>query len=175
MVRLRVRIRFSKQGDLRLIGHRDLMRCLERVFRRAGLALELQPGVPSETADDVPPGLGGGHRGSRRSDGSRAGRKLHRRRVAATFGAAMPAGARPSRDRRSSRRQARRRKCRASPTRPPSLATSRTGLGERIEHLLAASSWPIERAHGRRPIDLRPLVLELALRRGRAADAAARG
>ena len=44
MVRLRVRIRFSKQGDLRLIGHRDLMRCLERVFRRAGLALGFSQG-----------------------------------------------------------------------------------------------------------------------------------
>ena len=44
MVRLRVRIRFSKQGDLRLIGHRDLMRCLERLFRRAGLALSFSQG-----------------------------------------------------------------------------------------------------------------------------------
>ena len=44
MVRLRVRLRFSKQGDLRLIGHRDLMRCLERLFRRAGLALSFSEG-----------------------------------------------------------------------------------------------------------------------------------
>jgi uncharacterized protein (DUF2344 family) len=44
MVRLRVRIRFSKQGDLRLIGHRDLMRCLERLFRRANLALGMSQG-----------------------------------------------------------------------------------------------------------------------------------
>ena len=44
MVRLRVRIRFCKQGDLRFIGHRDLMRCLERLFRRAGLALSFSEG-----------------------------------------------------------------------------------------------------------------------------------
>ena len=44
VVRLRVRIRFCKQGDLRLIGHRDLMRCLERVFRRAGLTLSFSEG-----------------------------------------------------------------------------------------------------------------------------------
>ena len=44
MVRPRVRIRFCKQGDLRLIGHRDLMRCLERLFRRAGLALAMSQG-----------------------------------------------------------------------------------------------------------------------------------
>ena len=44
MVRPRVRIRFLKQGDLRWIGHRDLMRCLERLFRRAELALAMSQG-----------------------------------------------------------------------------------------------------------------------------------
>ena len=44
MVRQRVRIRFCKQGDLRFIGHRDLMRCMERVFRRARLPLALSQG-----------------------------------------------------------------------------------------------------------------------------------
>ncbi len=33
----RVRLRFAKQGDLRLVSHHDLMRCLERMLRRAGL------------------------------------------------------------------------------------------------------------------------------------------
>jgi radical SAM-linked protein len=45
----------------------------------------------------------------------------------------------------------------------PIPAPDQVGLGERIEHLLAASSWPIERAHGRAAIDVRPLVTELAL------------
>ena len=35
----RVRLRFRKQGDLRLTSHRDLMRTVERLFRRAGVAL----------------------------------------------------------------------------------------------------------------------------------------
>jgi radical SAM-linked protein len=39
-----VRIRFCKQGDLRWIGHRDLMRCLERLFRRADLPLRFSAG-----------------------------------------------------------------------------------------------------------------------------------
>ena len=43
-VRQRVRIRFSKQGDLRLIGHRDLLRLLERLFRRADLRLGMSEG-----------------------------------------------------------------------------------------------------------------------------------
>src|SRR5712692_169632 len=37
MVRVKVRIRFRKTGDLRLISHHDLMRCFERMLRRAGL------------------------------------------------------------------------------------------------------------------------------------------
>ncbi len=44
MVRLRVRIRFCKQDDLRLIGHRDLMRCFERLFRRACVPLGMSQG-----------------------------------------------------------------------------------------------------------------------------------
>lgn len=33
----RVRLRFAKEGDLRLVSHHDLMRCLERMLRRADL------------------------------------------------------------------------------------------------------------------------------------------
>lgn len=44
MIRQRVRIRFRKEGDLRLIGHRDLVRTFERWFRRAGLRLSMSEG-----------------------------------------------------------------------------------------------------------------------------------
>ena len=44
MTRQRVRIRFGKLGDLRLIGHRDLMRTWERLFRRAGVTLCMTEG-----------------------------------------------------------------------------------------------------------------------------------
>jgi radical SAM-linked protein len=37
MVRAKVRIRFCKTGDLRLISHHDLMRSFERMLRRAAL------------------------------------------------------------------------------------------------------------------------------------------
>lgn len=33
----KVRIRFQKAGELRLVSHHDLMRCFERMLRRAGL------------------------------------------------------------------------------------------------------------------------------------------
>jgi radical SAM-linked protein len=37
MVRDKVRIRFRKAGDLRLISHHDLLRCFERMLRRSAL------------------------------------------------------------------------------------------------------------------------------------------
>ncbi len=40
----RVRIRFRKQGDLRWLGHRDLVRVWERLFRRSGIALSYSQG-----------------------------------------------------------------------------------------------------------------------------------
>ncbi len=33
----RIRLRFAKQGDLRLVSHHDLLRCLERLLRRAAV------------------------------------------------------------------------------------------------------------------------------------------
>ena len=40
----KVRLRFAKRGDLRLVSHPDLMRCLERMARRAELPLAQSQG-----------------------------------------------------------------------------------------------------------------------------------
>lgn len=44
MNKQRVRIRFAKTGDLRLLSHRDLVRAFERLFRRAGVELAMSQG-----------------------------------------------------------------------------------------------------------------------------------
>lgn len=44
MVRHKVRIRFHKGGDLRWISHHDLMRCFERMLRRAALPFHFTQG-----------------------------------------------------------------------------------------------------------------------------------
>jgi radical SAM-linked protein len=44
MVRHKVRIHFRKAGDLRLVSHHDLLRCFERMLRRAGLAFQSSHG-----------------------------------------------------------------------------------------------------------------------------------
>jgi len=40
----KVRLRFAKSGDLRLVSHHDLMRCLERTLRRAAIPMALSQG-----------------------------------------------------------------------------------------------------------------------------------
>lgn len=40
----RIRIRFAKNEDLRFLGHLDLIRALERIFRRAGFELAMSEG-----------------------------------------------------------------------------------------------------------------------------------
>ena len=57
MVRQRVRIRFCKHGDLRLIGHRDLVRTMERVFRRAKLCLGMSEGFHPKPRMSFPSAL----------------------------------------------------------------------------------------------------------------------
>jgi radical SAM-linked protein len=44
MVAHKVRLRFAKCGDLRLVSHHDLMRCLERALRRAQIPMALSQG-----------------------------------------------------------------------------------------------------------------------------------
>jgi radical SAM-linked protein len=44
MVRDKVRIRFRKGGELRLVSHHDLMRCFERMLRRADLPFHFTEG-----------------------------------------------------------------------------------------------------------------------------------
>ncbi len=44
MTNYRARMRFAKEGDLRWISHRDLVRTFERMFRRAGITLGMTQG-----------------------------------------------------------------------------------------------------------------------------------
>jgi radical SAM-linked protein len=163
MVRSRVRIRFCKQGDLRLIGHRDLMRCLERLFRRAGLALSFSEGFHPKPRMTFPLALAVGIEGVDEVMEV----ELAERRTAEELQRQMAPHAPPGLAFRSievlpdGAKKAQVQSVSYEAGIPPPC---QAGLSQRIEHLLATASWPIERAHGRAPIDLRPLVMELALR-----------
>ena len=57
MVRHRVQIRFSKSGNLRYIGHRDLLRAMERLLRRAQLPVSMSEGFHPKVRMSFPSAL----------------------------------------------------------------------------------------------------------------------
>jgi radical SAM-linked protein len=63
MNRQKLRIRFRKTGDLRLISHRDLASAFERLFRRAGLPLAMSEGFHPHPRINLPSALGLGIEG----------------------------------------------------------------------------------------------------------------
>ena len=165
MVRQRVRIRFSKQDDLRLIGHRDLMRCLERLFRRARLPLAMSQGFHPKPRVSFPLALALGIEGTDevlelQLAEPRAARDVHERLMAHTLPGLkfhsvqiLPEGTRKAQVQSV---------CYEVPI-PPQ---HRDGLPPRIGGLMAAASWPIERPNRPAPLDLRLLVEELTLEEG---------
>ena len=165
MVRLRVRVRFSKQGDLRLIGHRDLMRCMERLFRRVGLPLSFSEGFHPKPRMTFPLALAVGIEGDDEvmelelAETTTAEELLRRLAPHAPPGLAFRAvEVLPEGSKKAS--------VHSVTYEAPIPAPDQAGLGRRIESLLAASSRPIERARGRAPIDLRPLLSELTFAEG---------
>lgn len=141
------------------------MRCLERLFRRAGLTLSFSEGFHPKLRMTFPLALAVGIEGvdevmevelaerytaeelqGRLAPHTPPGLTLHTIEV-------LPDGGKKARV------------CSAS-YEAPIPAPCRTAMGERIEQLLATATWPIERAHGRAAIDVRPLIIELALRAG---------
>jgi radical SAM-linked protein len=165
MVRQRVRIRFCKQGDLRLIGHRDLMRCFERLFRRAGLPLGMSEGFHPKPRMTFPLALAVGIEATDEvmelelAEPLAADEVLQRLRPQAPPGLTIrsaevvPPGSGKARVGRVSYQA----------SIPPQHFD---GLCERIDQLLAGSSCPVHRPNRHAPIDLRPLLEELALREG---------
>ena len=165
MVRQRVRIRFCKQGNLRLIGHRDLMRCLERLFRRAGLALGMSQGFHPKPRMTFPSALAVGIEGIHElmelelAESSTAEEVLDRLTPHAPPGLTLksvevlPPGTPKARVRSVSYQV-------------PIPPRCRDGLAEKIDRLMAASSCPIERPNRSTPIDLRRLLEHLTLHEG---------
>jgi len=61
MSRQRIRIRFSKLGRLKFIGHKDLLRTLEALFRRARLPLAMSNGFHPKVRVSSPSALALGY------------------------------------------------------------------------------------------------------------------
>jgi radical SAM-linked protein len=165
MVRLRVRIRFCKQGDLRLIGHRDLMRCFERLFRRASVPLAMSQGFHPKPRMTFPLPLAVGIEGASEvmeleiADASGAENLLARLKSQAPRGLTpLAAEMLPP--------EAKKARARSATYQAPIPPPLDCGLGERIDRLLAQSSLIITRAGGRTPVDMRAMLEELSFGQG---------
>jgi len=162
MVRHRVRIRFRKQGDLRWIGHRDLMRCFERWFRRAGIELKRSEGFHPKPRMTFPSALAVGIEGLSEVMEFEVNEpqpaEYFRRQLAEHAPPGLAITALEILPPEAPKAQV----CRAqyAVSIPP---VRRDGLAQRIATLLSSTAWPYQRPGRSGTVDLRELVEELDL------------
>jgi radical SAM-linked protein len=165
MSRQRVRIRFRKQDDLRLISHRDLARTWERLFRRAGLQMAMSEGFHPKPKMNFPSALAVGVIGANEVleldlDEERTAQELEQLLSAQTPPGLVvesvevrPAGSAKAYVERV--------------TFALDIPAERqVELAGRITSWLAAKSQLVEREKRKTPLDVRPFVEELSLADG---------
>lgn len=165
MVRQRARIRFGKQGDLRLVGHRDLARSLERLFRRAGLRLQMSEGFHPKPRISFPSALALGIEGRSEvmelelAEPVSADELLRRLSVQAIPGLEfhrveiLAPGA----------KKARVRSVAYEATIP---AERRADLADQVRRVWGSSSCPVQRCEGDSAVDVRQFLEQLTLQEG---------
>ncbi|MEX2141753.1 MAG: TIGR03936 family radical SAM-associated protein [Pirellulales bacterium] len=161
MARQRVRIHFAKQGDLRLISHRDLMRTWERLFRRAGVALAMTEGFHPKPKMMFPSALAVGIEGLDEVLEIELPEEYEPERLAELFGAHAPPGldvqsVEPLGGGGKTR-------LRGMTFQVDVPAERRAFVAERMEWLRQQSSYRVTREGRSAPIELRPLIEELRL------------
>src|SRR5438105_1209687 len=162
MVRAKVRIRFRKNGDLRLISHHDLMRCFERMLRRAALPFHSTEGFNPKPRMAFALSLALGIEGHNEVVELELDEELPPDEVQARLSRQAPAGLEILSVRRvpcSTRAQPR-----SAVYRVPVPAERRAELPVRMHGLLAEEHCWIERTRPQpRRLDLRPYLRDLRL------------
>jgi radical SAM-linked protein len=160
----KVRLRFGKRGDLRLVSHHDLMRCLERMLRRARVPMATSQGFNPRPKMTFALALGLGIEAMREVVDLELTEPWSPADLLARLEACAPPGfewidARPLPPD-------------AAAPRPRSVAYElpvpedrREAARSALSAFLSSSSWPIvrRRADRRRELDLRPHVLAAEL------------
>jgi radical SAM-linked protein len=156
----RLRIRFAKQGDLRLISHRDLVRTMERLFCRAEVPVAMSEGFHPKPRMRFPSALALGIAGLDEvlevdlAEPREPAELLERLRAQAPPGlafrsaAAAPPGGKKAQATSVSYEL---------PLAGDQIATT----GPRVSELMAAPALPVVRQPGGVPVDLRPLIQAL--------------
>lgn len=159
----KLRLRFAKQGDLRLVSHHDLMRCLERVLRRCALPMAHSQGFNPRPKISFPLALGLGIAALREVVELELSEPMEPEDVLSRLRSQTPPGldfvsATP-----------------AGPGRSPRVAAlhyaleipeeHRDATRTALENFLARESWPYLRRRPERSVqaDLRPFVTAAAL------------
>jgi radical SAM-linked protein len=165
MVRTRLRIRFRKQGDLRLVGHHDLVRAWERLLRRAGLKLRMSEGFHPRPKMSFPSALSIGLLGLDEVLELELDGEYSTAQVETAMAPQLPPGL--------TLKSVEMLPPHGKPAQVVAVAfeldvpPARQALAaQRIQQWLAESSHVVEREGGR-PLDWRPLVEELRLDDGR--------
>jgi radical SAM-linked protein len=162
MVRERVRIRFRKQGELRLIGHRDLVRSMERLFRRAGLPLGMSQGYHPKPRMSFPTALAVGIEGldevmelelAETCTAEELNQRLARHTLPGLVFSSvqeLPPGAKKA-------------QIRSFCYQIPVPAPRRAATADRLTQVTAAASYPVPRVGKSTTVDLRSCLEELLL------------
>ncbi len=166
MVPYRVRIRFCKQGDLRLISHRDLVRTIERLFRRAGVAPRMSEGFHPKPRMSFPSALGLGIAGLDEVLEVELQEELPPEQLLAVLAAQAPAGltftaaevVAPG---------IRKAQLSSLTYEVPVPAHRSADLPAAVARLLAADAWPVDRSGRECPVDVRPFIEDLQIDRQR--------
>jgi radical SAM-linked protein len=157
-----VRIRFTKQDDLRWISHRDLIRLWERLFRRAGVALSMTEGFHPKPRMNFPSALAVGIAGTDEMLEVDLAEEHTADSLRRVISPELPPGMAvgeievlPAPDRKAQAKSVT-----FEVTIPPER---RAALTQKIAEVLQSSSLPIEREGRKTPLDLRPLIADLSL------------
>lgn len=165
MDRYRIRIRFGKQGLLRLVGHRDLARVWERVFRRAAVAVRHSQGFHPKPRLSFPSALGMGIAGDQEILEAELSSSWSAESLRQALEPHLPLGLSLTEVETLSAE---------SPTAQvqqvmyefPVPLERQAELRERIAHFLGQATHLVTRGEARRSIDLRAAILELELSAG---------
>ena len=162
MIRQRVRIRFGKQGDLRLISHKDLLRTMERLFRRAGLNLSMSEGFHPKPRMSFPSALAVGIAGDDEVMELELSVETTADQVRAALAPHLPPGM--TINEIDVMPEGAKKAAVSSVTFEVRLPEERLAdTSVRLEALLDSSECIVQREEGRGPVDLRPYLEELAL------------
>jgi radical SAM-linked protein len=161
--RFRYRLRYEKTGDLAWVGHQDLMHLLDRLFRRADLPVAFSEGFNPRPKVSLVQALGLGIEALREVMELELTRHVPGSELLERLNAKVP----PGLSFRSVEDAPGRRAARAVAVTYLSTASIPDGTREavslRMEELLEADTWPIERHRNQKVVslDLRPLIHSL--------------